>query len=114
MVRSCVVSSIEDLCSKESGTGWGCSKSDCLAILSTDTVCKAHAMLPHLGSGVGQGFEDVLLLCHLLIHPQTKNINLEVSTTLIYYSRSGQLTKLTLGYSTSIRRLAGSSGDNGS
>ena len=35
-------------------------------------------MLPHLGSGVGQGFEDVLLLCRLLTHPQAKNANLEV------------------------------------
>ena len=78
MVRSCVVPSVEDLCSKESGTGWGCSKSDRLAILSTDSICKAHAMLPHLGSGVGQGFEDVLLLCRLLTHPQAKNANLEV------------------------------------
>ncbi|KNZ81830.1 Salicylate hydroxylase [Termitomyces sp. J132] len=26
----------------------------------------AHAMLPHLGSGVGQGFEDVYALCSLL------------------------------------------------
>jgi hypothetical protein len=86
VVRSCVVSSIEDLCSKESGTSWGCSKSDCLTILSTETMFKAHAMLPHLGSGVGQGFEDVLLLCRLLAHPQAKNANLEVST--IYFLSS--------------------------
>ncbi|KAG6900611.1 hypothetical protein C0993_007834 [Termitomyces sp. T159_Od127] len=26
----------------------------------------AHAMLPYLGSGAGQGFEDVYALCHLL------------------------------------------------
>ncbi|KAJ6598027.1 FAD/NAD(P)-binding domain-containing protein [Mycena sp. CBHHK59/15] len=30
----------------------------------------AHAMPPHLGSGVGQGFEDVLVLCELLAHPR--------------------------------------------
>jgi salicylate hydroxylase len=70
-----------------------------LSILSTDMVCKAHAMLPHLGSGVGQGFEDVLLLCRLLTHPQAKNANLEVSTIFICCPR---IDRLTLGCSTSI------------
>ncbi|KAJ7273093.1 hypothetical protein C8J57DRAFT_1316692 [Mycena rebaudengoi] len=37
----------------------------------------AHAMPPHLGSGVGQGFEDVFTLCRLLAHPSTKLSNLE-------------------------------------
>ncbi|KAJ6582846.1 FAD/NAD(P)-binding domain-containing protein [Mycena sp. CBHHK59/15] len=37
----------------------------------------AHAMPPHLGSGVGQGFEDVLVLCELLAHPATRLANLE-------------------------------------
>ncbi|KAJ7915511.1 FAD/NAD-P-binding domain-containing protein [Mycena leptocephala] len=37
----------------------------------------AHAMAPHLGSGVGQGFEDVFLLCELLGHPSTDLSNLE-------------------------------------
>ncbi|KAF7353667.1 Salicylate hydroxylase [Mycena venus] len=37
----------------------------------------AHAMTPHLGSGVGQGFEDVFLLCELLGHPSTNLSNLE-------------------------------------
>ncbi|KAJ3830353.1 hypothetical protein F5880DRAFT_1516069 [Lentinula raphanica] len=36
----------------------------------------AHAMLPHLGAGVGQGFEDVLVLVQLLTHPQTEKSNL--------------------------------------
>ncbi|KIK70566.1 hypothetical protein GYMLUDRAFT_89587 [Collybiopsis luxurians FD-317 M1] len=36
----------------------------------------AHGMLPHLGAGVGQGFEDVFLLVQLLTHPQAKNGNL--------------------------------------
>jgi len=31
----------------------------------------AHAMLPHLGAGVGQGLEDVHLLSKLLTHPDT-------------------------------------------
>ncbi|PPQ91475.1 hypothetical protein CVT25_013732 [Psilocybe cyanescens] len=29
----------------------------------------AHAMVPHLGAGVGQGFEDTYALCRLLGHP---------------------------------------------
>ncbi|KAF8191424.1 FAD/NAD(P)-binding domain-containing protein [Mycena galopus ATCC 62051] len=37
----------------------------------------AHAMAPHLGSGVGQGFEDVFVLCKLLGHPATNLSNLE-------------------------------------
>ncbi|KAJ8469579.1 hypothetical protein ONZ45_g16846 [Pleurotus djamor] len=36
----------------------------------------AHAMSPHLGAGVGQGIEDVLVLCKLLAHPQTRLHNL--------------------------------------
>jgi len=32
----------------------------------------AHAMVPHLGAGVGQGFEDCYVLYRLLTHPQTK------------------------------------------
>ncbi|KAJ7168315.1 FAD/NAD-P-binding domain-containing protein [Mycena crocata] len=37
----------------------------------------AHAMTPHLGAGVGQGFEDVFILCQLLGHPSTNLSNLE-------------------------------------
>ncbi|KAJ7771617.1 FAD/NAD-P-binding domain-containing protein [Mycena metata] len=37
----------------------------------------AHAMAPHLGAGVGQGFEDVYVLCELLGHPSTNLSNLE-------------------------------------
>ncbi|GLB43522.1 putative salicylate hydroxylase [Lyophyllum shimeji] len=37
----------------------------------------AHAMLPHLGAGVGQGFEDVYALCTLLGHPRTSARNLD-------------------------------------
>ncbi|KAF9074960.1 salicylate hydroxylase [Rhodocollybia butyracea] len=36
----------------------------------------AHSMLPHLGSGVGQGFEDVFLLVQLLTHPKSNKANL--------------------------------------
>lgn len=39
---------------------------------------QAHAMLPHLGAGVGQGIEDTYILCELLGNPQTKLSNLEV------------------------------------
>lgn len=35
-------------------------------------------MLPHLGAGVGQGFEDVVVLTELLTHPETNLSNLEV------------------------------------
>jgi len=37
-------------------------------------------MLPHLGAGVGQGFEDVYTLYRLLAHPKTRLANLEVSS----------------------------------
>jgi len=37
----------------------------------------AHPMLPHLGAGVGQGFEDVFLLVKLITHPQSKKANLK-------------------------------------
>ncbi|KAK7058581.1 hypothetical protein VNI00_002217 [Paramarasmius palmivorus] len=37
----------------------------------------AHGMLPHLGAGVGQGFEDVFTLTGLLTHPQTNKANLD-------------------------------------
>lgn len=38
----------------------------------------AHGMCPHLGAGVGQGFEDALVLCKLLGHSETALTNLEV------------------------------------
>jgi len=37
----------------------------------------AHGMCPHLGAGVGQGFEDALVLCKLLGHSDTALANLE-------------------------------------
>ncbi|KAH0587003.1 hypothetical protein H2248_005822 [Termitomyces sp. 'cryptogamus'] len=37
----------------------------------------AHAMLPHLGSGVGQGFEDVYTLCSLLGDPRARKCHLD-------------------------------------
>ncbi|KAF6754328.1 salicylate hydroxylase [Ephemerocybe angulata] len=36
----------------------------------------AHAMVPHLGAGVGQGFEDSYVLYRLLTHPETNSTNL--------------------------------------
>ncbi|KAJ3869315.1 FAD/NAD-P-binding domain-containing protein [Lentinula novae-zelandiae] len=36
----------------------------------------SHAMLPHLGAGAGQGFEDVFVLVQLLTHPRTEKSNL--------------------------------------
>lgn len=38
----------------------------------------AHGMQPHLGAGVGQGFEDVYVLCRLLSHPGTRLSNLGI------------------------------------
>ncbi|KXN88935.1 Salicylate hydroxylase [Leucoagaricus sp. SymC.cos] len=38
----------------------------------------AHGMQPHLGAGVGQGFEDVYVLCRLLSHPKTNLSNLDL------------------------------------
>ncbi|KIJ65067.1 hypothetical protein HYDPIDRAFT_152978 [Hydnomerulius pinastri MD-312] len=35
----------------------------------------AHGMCPHLGAGVGQGFEDSLVICKLLTHPETDMSN---------------------------------------
>jgi len=35
-------------------------------------------MTPHLGAGVGQGFEDIRVLCKLLTLPETRNSNLNV------------------------------------
>ncbi|KAI0060945.1 FAD/NAD-P-binding domain-containing protein [Artomyces pyxidatus] len=37
----------------------------------------AHAMLPHLGAGAGQGIEDAYVLTRLLSHPQANTSNLE-------------------------------------
>ncbi|PIL31454.1 hypothetical protein GSI_06155 [Ganoderma sinense ZZ0214-1] len=37
----------------------------------------AHAMLPHLGAGAGQGVEDAYVLARLLSHPETHLGNLE-------------------------------------
>ncbi|OCH96306.1 FAD/NAD(P)-binding domain-containing protein [Obba rivulosa] len=37
----------------------------------------AHGMLPHLGSGAGQGLEDAWALARLLSHPQTNASNIE-------------------------------------
>ncbi|KAF5313151.1 hypothetical protein D9619_002826 [Psilocybe cf. subviscida] len=45
----------------------------------------AHGMLPHLGAGVGQGFEDVYVLYRLLTLPETKMENLE--TILATYDK---------------------------
>jgi salicylate hydroxylase len=37
-------------------------------------------MLPHLGSGAGQGIEDAYLLAQLLSHPKTTRDNIAVHT----------------------------------
>ncbi|KAH9479528.1 Salicylate hydroxylase [Psilocybe cubensis] len=39
----------------------------------------AHAMVPHLGAGVGQGFEDTYALCRLLGHPNVRKANIETA-----------------------------------
>ncbi|KAI1793193.1 FAD/NAD(P)-binding domain-containing protein [Ganoderma leucocontextum] len=45
----------------------------------------AHAMLPHLGAGAGQGVEDAYMLARLLSHPETRAGNL--TAVLDTYSR---------------------------
>ncbi|EIW83983.1 FAD/NAD(P)-binding domain-containing protein [Coniophora puteana RWD-64-598 SS2] len=37
----------------------------------------AHGMCPHLGSGAGQGFEDALVICELLLDPRTNVSNVQ-------------------------------------
>ena len=37
----------------------------------------AHASSPHLGAGVGQGFEDVHFICELLVDARTNAQNLQ-------------------------------------
>ncbi|KJA28656.1 hypothetical protein HYPSUDRAFT_129090 [Hypholoma sublateritium FD-334 SS-4] len=44
----------------------------------------AHGMLPHLGAGVGQGFEDVYTICCLLGHAGTTKATLD--TALAVYN----------------------------
>lgn len=44
----------------------------------TDHFEQAHAMLPHLGAGAGQGIEDAEVLSRLLSHPQTNLENVAV------------------------------------
>ena len=43
------------------------------------TFLQAHAMLPHLGAGVGQGFEDVYTLSRLLTLARANKMDLKVS-----------------------------------
>lgn len=48
----------------------------------------AHAMLPHLGAGAGQGLEDAYLMARLLSHPLTNSSN--ISGVLQAYSNARQ------------------------
>ncbi|RPD65133.1 FAD/NAD(P)-binding domain-containing protein [Lentinus tigrinus ALCF2SS1-6] len=48
----------------------------------------AHAMLPHMGAGAGQGIEDAYMLSRLLGHPETNTQNIEA--ILEAYSRVRQ------------------------
>ena len=50
-------------------------------------------MLPHLGAGAGQGFEDVYALWRLLGHPTTTKSNLDVLYIPNLVSTPFQLTK---------------------
>ncbi len=42
-------------------------------------------MPPHLGAGVGQGFEDVFLLCELLKNDKVTKSNVEVGIQILLY-----------------------------
>ena len=41
-------------------------------------ISQAHAMLPHMGAGAGQGLEDAYFVARLLSHPNTNKGNIEV------------------------------------
>ncbi len=61
-----------------------------------DSELQAHAMVPYLGAGVGQGFEDTYALCRILAHPKVTKDSLNVrnlslisftSINLFFYRR---------------------------
>ncbi len=81
MAYSCCLPSIRVVRERQSGPSWRRSKS-CrvfLTVIFTNTVWQAHAMLPHLSAGAGQGVEDAFVLARLLGDPRTNASNLEVS-----------------------------------
>jgi hypothetical protein len=49
-------------------------------------------MLPHLGAGIRQGIEDVLVPCRLLSEPQTNATNIQVRVHSINITQSLVLT----------------------
>ena len=48
-----------------------------------DSELQAHAMVPYLGAGVGQGFEDTYALCRILAHPKVTKDSLNVRNLII-------------------------------
>ncbi|KAG6811860.1 hypothetical protein H0H92_005531 [Tricholoma furcatifolium] len=50
----------------------------------------AHAMLPHLGAGVGQGFEDVYVLCRLLGDIRSRKRDLDAALEAYGHARVGR------------------------
>ncbi|KAG6811861.1 hypothetical protein H0H92_005532 [Tricholoma furcatifolium] len=50
----------------------------------------AHAMLPHLGAGVGQGFEDVYVLCRLLGDVRSRKRDLDAALEAYDHARVGR------------------------
>jgi len=54
----------------------------------------AHAMLPHLSAGAGQGVEDAYVLAKLLCHPQANIYNLEAILQIYDTIRRPRVTKI--------------------
>ncbi|KAG6811862.1 hypothetical protein H0H92_005533 [Tricholoma furcatifolium] len=60
----------EEILSEHSG--WG----DDAKIIFEEMKIQAHAMLPHLGAGVGQGFEDVYAALKAYDHARVERVNM--------------------------------------
>jgi len=52
-------------------------------------------MTSHLAAGVGQGFEDVRVLCKLLTLPETRKSNLDVRSLAFSLSLRLVITNIT-------------------
>ncbi|KAF9446112.1 FAD/NAD(P)-binding domain-containing protein [Macrolepiota fuliginosa MF-IS2] len=72
----------------------------------------AHGMQPHLGAGVGQGFEDVYVLCRLLTHPTTQPSNLDL-VLKVYDELRPRRANLVLEESARVGRIYDSFGKPG-
>lgn len=58
-------------------------------------------MVPHLGAGVGQGFEDTYALCRLLGHPGVQKAD-DLDVCVICYITGDSQSDIETGYSQDI------------